>query len=262
VIDDTDRDWWEGHLEGVSHEESTGYFPAAFVEMIDDSAPAESVKSRAKQKLEHKPPPPKLEPWEDPESAEYDPLRVQANAAFRQQHADGANAAKTKKQKQLAAINKKQAEAKALKAAEAEFSPEQNAQLQSLVAEEQRLFAEYQRAFDEGSGMSKPQIQAASRAYALAQAEAKAYRQTAIDAVMQRSCVRASDPEQAIVDRKTATHNRTSAAPTASAQPTYGAKKIDVKTYLSERGLSEWYRPLSLHGQIIRVSQLETITER
>jgi hypothetical protein len=275
VTNTTDVDWWEGQIEGVSDVDNYGYFPRAFVELIDDRPPAAGKSARkskglqfdAKKSLQYNPPPPKLEPWEDPDSAEYDAQRVQANAAFRQQHADGAKAAKTKKQKQQAAISKKQAEAQALKAAEAEFSAEQNAQLEKLLAEEKRLFAEYQRAFDEGSGMSKPQVQAVSQAYAVAQAEAKAYRQTAIGVVRQRSSAGVSDPEQATVDRTTATRNRTNAAPTASAlQPTRTggakAKTIDVKTYLAERGLSEWFRPLSLQGQIIRVGQLESITDK
>jgi hypothetical protein len=268
VIDDTDADWWEGHLEGVSHVDSTGYFPAAFVRIIDDDVgAAESRLSKAKQKLEHKPrPPPKIEPWEDPESDEYDPVRVQANAAFRQQHADGANAATTKKQKQLAAINKKQAEAKALKAAEAKFSPEQTAQLEQLDAEEKRLLAEYQRAFAD-DGISKAQIQAASKAYAAAQAEAKAYRQAAIGAIRQHSSSGASSADQAAADHVGATRNCAGGValpPKANALQQAGgeAKKIGVKDFLAERGLSDWYRPLSLHGGIIRVSQLESITQR
>ena len=260
VISATDDEWWEGHIEGRSHVDDIGYFPAAFVEVIDDS-PGSAEPRTVKAKQKYKPPPPKLEPWEDPESAEYDPLRVQANAAFRQQHADGANAPKTKKQKAQAAIEKKQAEEKALKAAEAEFSAEQTAQLEQLEAKQKRLFAEYQSAFAEGSGMSKAQIQAASKAYAAAQAEAKTYRQAAVTAVRQRTSSGASDSDRT-VERTTATGNRAGVAP-KPLQPTGGAaKKVDVKAYLAERGLSEWYRPLSLHGSIIRVSQLESITER
>eukprot|EP01043_Picozoa_sp_COSAG02_P052509 COSAG02_NODE_5668_length_4142_cov_5.602770_1_plen_464_part_00 len=255
VINCTDTDWWEGHVEGLSHVESTGYFPAAFVRIIDDDAgAAETGPSTAKQKLEYKPPPaPKLEPWENPESSEYDPIRVQANAAFRQQHTDGANVGKTKRQKQLAAINKKQAEAKALKKAEAEFSPEQATQLEHLEAEEKRLLAEYQNAFAD-DGISKAQIQAASQAYAAAQAETKAYRQAAIAVIRQRSSTGALTPYQASADHVPKVN--------ALQQAGGGAKKIGVKDYLAERGLVDWYRPLSLHGNIIRVTQLESITQR
>ena len=261
VISSADDEWWEGHIEGRSHIDEIGYFPAAYVEVIDDS-PGRAKSRTAKAKQKYKPPPPRLEPWEDPESAEYDPLRVQANAAFRQQHTDGANTPKTKKQKAQAAIEKKQAEEKALKAAEAEFSAEQTAQLEQLEAKQKRLFAEYQSAFAEGSGMSKAQIQAASKAYAAAQAEAKTYRQASVAAVRQRD--RSADSDRSTVERTTATGNRATVAPMAkSLQKTGGAaKKVDVKAYLDDRGLSEWYRPLSLHGSIIRVSQLESITER
>ena len=60
-----------------------------------------------------------------------------------------------------------------------ELSAEQQARLDALKAEEQRLLAEYQRAFAESSGMTKAQIEAASDAYAAAQRKAKAFKEAA-----------------------------------------------------------------------------------
>ena len=61
-----------------------------------------------------------------------------------------------------------------------ELSAEQQAQLDALKAEEQRLFTEYQTAFDESSGMTKAQIKAASDAYAAAQRKVKAFNEAAL----------------------------------------------------------------------------------
>ena len=61
-----------------------------------------------------------------------------------------------------------------------ELSAEQQAQLDALEAEKQRLFAEYQKAFADGSGMTKAQIKAASDAYAAAQRKVKAFNETAL----------------------------------------------------------------------------------
>lgn len=267
VIDFADEEWWEGHIEGEGAS-NIGYFPATYVELIDDTAASaepqavsskNSGKSKAKQKLKYEPPPPKLEPWEDPKSAEYDPQRVRANAAFRQQHTDGASTVKTKK----AAMNKKQADAMALKAAEAEFSAEQSAQLEKLQAAEKRLFAEYQRAFDESSGMSKAQIQKAYKAHADAQAEIKEFRKAAVATVRQHSSTKATQPKQSTDESASKTRKHEGGAPArAPQQKDSSTKKVSVKSYLDDRGLSEWYRPLSLQGNIIKVSQLEAITER
>ena len=60
-----------------------------------------------------------------------------------------------------------------------ELSAEQQARLDALKAEEQRLLAEYQRAFAESSGMTKAQIEAASDAYAAAQRKVKAFKEAA-----------------------------------------------------------------------------------
>ena len=61
-----------------------------------------------------------------------------------------------------------------------ELSAEQQAQLDALKAEEQRLFAEYQRAFDESSGMTKAQITAAGDAHRAAQRKVKAFNEAAL----------------------------------------------------------------------------------
>ena len=55
----------------------------------------------------------------------------------------------------------------------------ESARLDALKAEEQRLLAEYQRAFDESSGMTKAQIKAAGDAYAAAQRKVKAFKEAA-----------------------------------------------------------------------------------
>ena len=60
-----------------------------------------------------------------------------------------------------------------------ELSAEQQARLDALKAEEQRLLAEYQRAFAESSGMTKAQIKAAGDAYAAAQRKVKAFKEAA-----------------------------------------------------------------------------------
>jgi len=335
VINDSDLEWWEGQIEGTG---VMGYFPASYVDLIEDEEgaagqmertltgydarakqeeaaaaskqkreekKAEKAKAKAKQqqskKLEYKPPPPKLEPWEDPNSPEYDQLRVQTNAAFKAKEG-GNTAMSSKKKKQLAAIEKKQAEAKAAKAALSEFNAEEQAQLEKLEANEKSLFAEYQKAFDEGSGMTKAQISAAGSAHRAAQAETKKYRETAIAAVRQRNGSPGSPGlrKTTTTMRKRAGDGRTpiatsleeeeepglttsagggakkdsppaarrgggtgaAAAGSSASRPQAGRKKTDVKGYLAERGLSDWYRSLTIHGSVARVSQLENITER
>ena len=61
-----------------------------------------------------------------------------------------------------------------------ELSAEQQAQLDALKAEEQRLFTEYQTAFDESSGMTKAQITAAGDAHRAAQRKVKAFNEAAL----------------------------------------------------------------------------------
>ncbi len=61
-----------------------------------------------------------------------------------------------------------------------ELSAEQQAQLDALKAEEQRLFAEYQKAFAESSGMTKAQITAAGDAHRAAQRKVKAFNEAAL----------------------------------------------------------------------------------
>eukprot|EP01046_Picozoa_sp_COSAG06_P093448 COSAG06_NODE_39637_length_410_cov_1.045016_1_plen_101_part_01 len=45
VSDKSDDDWWEGHVEGKP--EKVGFFPASFVEMIEEGAPSDPGSPRS-----------------------------------------------------------------------------------------------------------------------------------------------------------------------------------------------------------------------
>jgi hypothetical protein len=45
VSDKSDADWWEGHVEGKP--EKVGFFPASFVEMIEEGAPSDPGSPRS-----------------------------------------------------------------------------------------------------------------------------------------------------------------------------------------------------------------------
>jgi len=155
------------------------------------------------------------------------------------------------------------------------LSAEQQAELDGLEAEKQRLFAEYQAAFADGSGKSKAEIAAASSAYAAAQKKAKAFQDAAAKAAPAGSPPKGAAGRRAGRSGNRAARSRAGGAaaadlgpmeplgaPAGAAAPV-AAGDDTVKGYLRNRGLyEEWYKPLSLHGNVIRVGQLHNMTVR
>ena len=157
------------------------------------------------------------------------------------------------------------------------LSAEQQAELDGLEAEKQRLLAEYQAAFADGSGKSKAEIKAASDAYAAAQKNAKAFQDAAAKAAPAGSPPKGAAGRRAGRSGNRAARSRAGGgaaadllgppleplgAPAGAAAPV-AAGDDTVKGYLRNRGLyEEWYKPLSLHGNVIRVGQLHNMTVR
>ena len=153
------------------------------------------------------------------------------------------------------------------------LSAEQQAELDGLEAEKQRLLAEYQAAFADGSGKSKAEIKAASDAYAAAQKNAKAFQDAAAKAAPAGSPPKGAGRAGRSGNRAARSGSGGAAAadlgpmeplgaPAGAAAPV-AAGDDTVKGYLRNRGLyEEWYKPLSLHGNVIRVGQLHNMTVR
>ena len=154
------------------------------------------------------------------------------------------------------------------------LSAEQQAELDGLEAEKQRLFAEYQAAFADGSGKSKAEIAAASNAYAAAQKKAKAFQDAAAKAAPAGSPPKGAAGRRAGRSGNRAARSRAGGgaaadllgppleplgAPAGAAAPAAAGDKT-VKGYLQNRGLSEWYHPLARHENVVRVSQLAGMT--
>ena len=153
------------------------------------------------------------------------------------------------------------------------LSAEQQAELDGLEAEKQRLLAEYQAAFADGSGKSKAEIKAASDAYAAAQKKAKAFQDAAAKAAP-AAAQKGTAGGRAGRSGNRAARSRAGGgaaadllgppleplgAPAGAAAPAAAGDKT-VKGYLQNRGLSEWYHPLARHENVVRVSQLAGMT--